>query len=819
MAAGSRPAIADWPRKRQGLFAAAALVVQAAIACAVMWLVSTSGTYPGGGDTYAHLFEAQSVLDGLKSGVAWPLVEPLWYNGAQATRYAGPFFTYALAGCEALAGGALGGFVAFCGLVYLIGALSWLRVGRLTERPWLSLVLGALWFFLPANLAALFQMGNLPGTLCLALLPALLGEFAATAEGAGRGHVAAIAALSAATVLSNPGFAVVEGLGLLLYALCLGLARRKWAGSARALLAVCAGAALCGVWLVPYVVGGGMADVALAQVQGLLSTCSPLGWLQGADAGIYLGVAAAALVIFGLACGRAESRPAFLAALIAVVLTAAAVQPVVRTFTCFAREGSLGLVSVALALAFYAVARWRSLRRPLLVAVLVLLAIDAAPSWQLAYGNHNGASAEKRLERDAESTLIDQACDITVQRLALVDEAGLDAESAYLATSRGVAIAEGSDGRMASAANYEQLDRALEEGRFGYLFDRSLELGCDSVLVRTSLVQEQGPTLASRIDSAAGQSGYELVDESGEYRLYHRSVEGMFGIKSAYEAIAIGTGAGQIALQFPSVEETTSTDLNDYSFDELSDYKTVYLDGFTYSDKATAEQLVRDLAAAGTRVVIMADGMPGEERTGSTTFLGVSDQDITFHNGFPELQTNIGALACQLFPSGHEQWQTVYLNGLDEVWGFIDEDGRELDFFGSVCDGNVVFVGLNLTYFEAVTGDAGVAALLAQALDLDPAELPERELVPLEVSIEGNEVRIEAQDDDVCTALAWQDTFEGAGAAGASCRNGLVYVNAGTTALRMGYPNLAAGLCMSGAGLLGAAALTRRGAHKDPENH
>lgn len=793
---------------------AIALLAHAGVAALVMWLVSTSGTACSGADTFSHLFAGQSLLDGLSQGSLWPLVEPLWYNGAQLMRVTGPVFAYAIAACEALAGGVVGGYVVFCGLVYLAGALGWLWVGRRLERPWLAIAAGALWFALPANLTALFVEGDLARSLGLALLPWLVGALDAFLARGGARRLAGVGAAFALLVLTDVGAASFAGIGVIVFSVRRGVSDGHWARVCEALLACVLGLAACGAWLVPFVAGGGLADMAQVPEQGLGSALASLSWLVGPMSGICLGFAASALIAFGLLCARRESRPAFAAAALLVLLTAATLQPVVRALTCLSRAGSLGLVSVALALALLALLHWRSLRVPVLVTVLALLAVDAAPSWTLVCGAHNGASVQERLGRHAQDTLVDQARAITTQRLALVDEGGLDAESAFLATGAAnpVAIAQGANARAAVAKNYEQLDRALEEGRFGYLFDRSLELGCDSVIVRTSLVRDRADDIPVRIDSAAGQSGYALVAENGDYRLYHRDVDGSFGVQTNYEAIAIGSGAGQIALQFPSVEETSDACLDHYTADELASYKVVYLDGFTYADRQSAEGLIQDVAARGTRVVVLADGMPSDEHTGETSFLGVSAQPITFHGGFPELSTRLGELSCQLFPAGHEHWQTVYLNGLDDVWGSVDEDGRSLAFYGSVCGGNVVFVGLNLTYFEAVTGDAGVAALLADSLALDPAALPTRTLVPVSVHMRADNLMVTTDGDDVDTTLAWQDGF--ASADGASQRNGLLHVDAGATSLSPERPWLAPGVAVSVAGVAAGAlallALARR---------
>ncbi len=794
---------------------AVALLAHAGAVALVMWLVSTSGTTCSGADAFSHLFAGQSLLGGLASGNAWPIIEPLWYNGAQLMRVTGPVCVYVLAGCEALAGGVIGGYVVFCGLVYLLGALGWLVAGRRLGRLWLAIVAGTLWFALPANLTALFVEGDLARSLCLALLPWLVGALDAFLERGGAARAAGVGVAAALLVLTDVGASVLAGIGVAVYGVCWGLSRRRWVRVGEAVLACVLGCAACGAWLVPFVSGGGLASAVQVGVQGLGATLAPRGWLEGSSAGIYLGTAAAVLVAFGILCSRRASRAAFVAAAMLVALTAASLQPVVGPLTCLSRAGSLGLVSVALALVLLALLRWRSLRVPVLVAAIALLALDAAPSWQLLWGAHNEASAEERLERHAADTLVDQARAITVQRLALVDEGGLDAESAFLATGaeQPVAIAQGADARAAVAKNYEQLDRALEEGRFGYLFDRSLELGCDSVIVRTSLVRDRSANISARIDSAAGQGGYALVADNGDYRLYHRDVDGSFGVKTSYEAIAVGTGAGQIALQFPSVEETQDACLDHYTADELAAYKVVYLDGFTYTDQGAAERLVQDVAARGTRVVIMADGMPADEHTGSTSFLGVSAQPITFHGGFPELSTRLGELSCQLFPAGHERWQTVYLNGLDDVWGSVDDAQRSLAFYGSVCGGNVVFVGLNLTYFEAVTADAGVAALLADSLTLDPAALPTRELVPVSVAWGADSLTVEASSDDVDTTLAWQDAF--APTAGAWERDGLLHVGAGTTTISLRRPHLMAGVAVSAAAVAAGALLLRALARRE----
>ena len=120
-----------------------------------------------------------------------------------------------------------------------------------------------------------------------------------------------------------------------------------------------------------------------------------------------------------------------------------------------------------------------------------------------------------------------------------------------------------------------------------------------------------------------------------------------------------------ISLRFPAVEETDSYNLDDYTFEQLSQYKEIFLDGFTYNDKEAAEELIIRLSEAGVKIIISADSIPQDKRTHTQTFLGVTCNAVKFENGYPEMNTRIGRVYTDMFPQGHTEWNTVYLDGLD----------------------------------------------------------------------------------------------------------------------------------------------------------
>ena len=356
----------------------------------------------------------------------------------------------------------------------------------------------------------------------------------------------------------------------------------------------------------------------------------------------------------------------------------------------------------------------------------------------------------------------------------------------------------------AAYRNITQLNEAAEDNAYLYMFDRYLQLGNDSVIV--PIETPDGDRNELELISAAKKSGYSLVTKNDSYMLFHlddkllEDVDKNFGVISKYRGIGIGKSAPTISIDFPMVEETVSWCINDYTYEQLSQYDIVFLAGFTYTDKSAAEEMLIKLSENGTRIIIMADGIPSDENTGSRAFLGLECYPVRFKNGYPELDTIDGYLNCDLFPSGHTDWLTVYVNGLDEVWGTVDDFEQNLPFFGTVKNDNIVVIGLNLSYHYALTKDPTVGALLSHAYKVNTYELPEREIVPLQIDYRNNRIEIVSEYDNVCTTLAWHDIFDADN--GAYTKNHLTFVKKGKTVIKLHYPYLWQGIVITVIGLV-----------------
>ena len=797
------------------VFVLVMVIAYAAIAVLVAWAESKSGAYPDGSDTMFYVYRGDFLYRSIaESGNWYPLLDPQWYNGVETFRYWSPLSSIMLAGCQCLTGGdPLRGYLVFVGLLCFFTMLVWLVIGCTHKRPVLGAVMGPLWFFTSNNLFLLFAEGVIARSIAVMMLPVFLIQLHDWLKDQHWASLLKMILSFAFLVMCHSGWAGMVAITtlvfLLIYALCN---RRRERGSClAAATTMVLGYAICGIWLFVSLRGGitgiDSSSIMVTSFQNLNATLNPFyGWQDGSrwtDAALgyrtYFGIVAFLLCIFGVLFSRRRTVPAFVVAILICLATSTAAYPFIKLLPGGQILWMLRFVSIALGFVMVAFFNWKSLKPAFVVAICVLLAVDALPGLKMITVRWNDVTPEERYASVEQTTLLGEAKQVTNQRLAVIEPKAPVADGIYIAAGYGddaVPIMFGQG--VQSAADYRnivQCNEAAEKGDYLYLFDRCLELGNDTVLVRVHDILN-GAEDISDLDAAAVRLGYELTDQNQDFRLYHLSQNpGTFGVSSTYRCIGIGKSAPVISLMFPTVKETVSTNLNDYTYDELSQYDEIFLSGFTYTNRDEAEELVTRLSENGTRVIIMADGIPEETHTGSKTFLGIDCETIDFYNGFPELDTIDGKLACDLFPAEYADWKTVYVNGLDDVWGTIHEDGRDLDFYGTVKNDNIMVIGLNLTFYFSLTRDNGVGVLLSHALDLSSDELPQRAVVPLEVEYGKRAITITSDLDGVDTTLAYHDIFSSDQEIWDD--NHLLYVNAGTTVVNMRYPYLLEGMAVT----------------------
>ena len=151
----------------------------------------------------------------------------------------------------------------------------------------------------------------------------------------------------------------------------------------------------------------------------------------------------------------------------------------------------------------------------------------------------------------------------------------------------------------------------------------------------------------------------------------------------------------------------------------------------------------------------------------------------------------------------------MYVNGLTNVLATIREGSRTLPVCGTLANSNIKVVALNLTFYESLTQDEGIAQLLSRTLGVLPGECPSRQIIELGIEQKGTSLSIRSDEDDANTGVAALDSMnvvEGS----ARKVNDLVHVDRGTTVIDFAAPWQLPGLILSLLGIAGAAMLSRR---------
>lgn len=822
-------------------------IIYLAVSVLVVFLVKNNGVYPAGSDTMYHIFRGDYVYNSIKEGSWYPIYNSMWYNGVEIMRYWAPLTAYYMALCQMIAGGGqLAGYLIFVGSVCFFNSILWLIIGRKMNRPYLGAFVGLIWFFMPNNLLALFVEGNLARSLCMIFLPVFIYAVCEYLSERKRIYIPIIIVTFALMAMCHLGYAGMIALAVLIYCIVYMFQQGNKRAVLEVIVSILLGFMVLGIWLVASL-NGGITSLDNSEnmanfFQKLVVTLNPLDRIKSNNSHFYYGLAACIIAVCGIFLGYKKSRAGFVTAVVILVCTTTAMYPVLSLLPGSQYLWMLRFISIALCFILYSFLKWDTLKKPLVLLMCALLIADIVPSLTLITGGslftednkislsgmfsrYNSTSednssdisliddilslnmtdtgeAEARINQTQNYTLISKAQNITGQRLALMDASSLGAMGAWLTAdwNNGVPAAFGAGWEAANTStNIANLNKAMAESRFYYMFDRCEELGNDTVIVRLSQLNKYTGTL-DKLDEAANAVGYKLVDYNGDYRLYHLDVNGNWGTISTYEAIGIGSGASGISLRFPAVEETYSYNLDDYTFEQLSQYKEIFLDGFTYNDKEAAEELIIRLSEAGVKIIISADSIPQDKRTHTQTFLGVTCNAVKFENGYPEMNTRIGRVYTDMFPQGHTEWNTVYLDGLDTSYGSVDDNGLSLDFYGTVKNDNIIMCGLGIMNFYSMTGDKTVGRLLENMSGLTQETLPQRKIVPLTIDYTGSTITITSNEDNVNTALAYHDIFSTA--QNIEKKNNLMYIQKGTTVINIKVPYVWQGAIVSIAGII-----------------
>jgi len=801
------------------------VILNIAVALGVIWAVSRSGVLIKGSDSMYHIYRGDWILNSIEAGDKWPLYNPVWYNGVELMRYWPPVAAYLMAFCQFVARSlpsiftdnyVFEGFAVFCGIVYLLGALTWNIAGFVKKRPVTGMIFGILWFFMPQSLHVLYAEGNLPRSIIMAIFPLaflFINEY--LKKGGVKnfiGTAVAFALMCACHVGYSGMVAIAWLIYLLVYRLCCFTGMNKIQKSGKRdlelIVAVICGFAFIGIVLFPSLKGGLASNTSNASqaaegfFQSILITLNPIGKLKGGFTTSYFGIVSFLLAAFGAVASKRRARAGFITALIIVLLTTKTAAPVFQLLPGGSLMWMMRFMQIAAAMIFFSMLEWDSLKKPILAVIIALLAVDCGICVKAFIPQKDEKTVVSSYYEDIkEETLIDEAKAMTKNRIAVIDSVSpMESFVFYLTDYEGSVNQLFGQGWEAASTSLQiaQINEAYDNGYYYFMFDRLLEMGCDTVIVKknAAAVFHYNETEA---EAAAELRGYTKEYDEGIYVVFHyNGIEGAYGTITKYDGIAIGNGAYYISMMFPTICEAPSEYIDDFTLEELSSYKTIYLDGFLYHDVEVAEDLITKAAEAGSEVYVLADGIPENYQTKTNRFLGVECQSVQFDNGFPAFQTTkFGEIELALFPDEFKNWKTVYMNGLTEVLGYSEVLDEQMPFWGKGTNDNITFIGFNLTYYYSRTRDRNVGAILAGIIDVSDHEVPERQIVPLDITYGDNSITIYSPEDNVNTSIAEHDIFRG----DFRTFNRLVFVDKGETEITYSYPYPVQGILVTLAGV------------------
>ena len=776
------------------------IIIPAAVG--IYFLLTKTGLYPWAEDTWGHMFKAHLLYTEVLKGNYYPLYTDYWYNGIQPFRYWAPLPYYILLVFEIITkGDSLISYNLFVAFIYAAGSIGWVLWGIKIKSAKAGLLFGALWFFLPDNLIVLFVEGNIPRVVVTTIFPYLmLGVWEYLEKRNGKGFIMIAVCMFLASI-SHIMIAAMAGITLFLFVTIYGFMNKKLKHAIEILWIAIFAIVCTGIWLYPALQGGLMAQdpEAVQEVMKNLTypvaqSLNPFIRLRNKEL-FYFGVSTFVISLLGVAFGNKKTKACFLTALVVFLGTTKAAVPVLIKLPLSQLLWMMRFAPMALGIFFIGLLAWKDLKPYVFILFCLFIMWDNYISYKAVFYNK-----EEPLElKEAISAGVDSAR----SRIALLDLSKYGSFPSYYftyndLTDKHIPQVYGWAWQGAKTApNIMWINSALENGYYSFMFDRCIELGADTLIVKRNEIKDM-----QSFYSAAKNAGYTVIEIREMTITLKLQVDGTFGTRVYYEGLAIGKYAPNISYMFPACEVGASDYIEDYSLSDLLQYRTIYLSGFKYRDQKKAEDMVMDLSQKGVKVLIDLTGAQTSILSSRQEFLGVIAQPVKLFGSFGQLKLYDKYITVKDFPKEYEEWNTFFLVNLDKVYGETEFNNQYIDFLGTKYNDNIMFVGLNLPFYTMNTKETEMLKLFEQLTDIMYNMPPKREVINLEIMKKDNFITIEADRSNVITDLSNLDAFipvEGEFRE----RHSLLQMKGRRIVCKVGYPYMIHGILTSLAGIAG----------------
>lgn len=759
------------------------MVLSVVIAACVGFFLYGSGLYLHGDAIYAQLYKLDAVAGSMREGALFPLYAGNWYNGYEIFRFSPPTVYIIVVMLSGIFDADFHiGICIFYGIMAFVSMMGFFLFGVKQRKVVAAFFAGIAFLLLPSTFTAVILEGSLDIVMGLALIPLTLYFLHSFITWKNRLAILPFSVMMCLLVLSHYILAIAFGGVLVIYLIFYAIAMKEWKFESAAIGNMLLLYAVMGYFLYPALSGG------------LLSRPHSSQW----DVELSLGIPILVIAILGLVTTDRKRFAGFFLTIVFCVLSFSVMEPVRKLISSPTLQRSYWYLISITAVLLFTLLLWDRLRIFFLLIALCVMVGEGVP---LMMSLQEGDYALQDSETLIDDYLLAEAASWTDNRIALMDMATLGAFPQWYFARQGVDSMFGWDYENAlTVRNQTSLNEAFFDGFYDYMFDRLLLYGNDTAVILKSLLEEGA---YENLTAAAGRNGYEVVAENENVIVFKQTVvESAYGVITNYENLAIGENAYYISYIYPSFGYGASSCIEDYTIEELSQYRKVYLSGFTYREKEKAENMLKELSVKGTEVYIDMQHIPVNNITGKNEFMGAYAQFVQFFEDFPVLENNNGNQFKLDFKAGsYSVWDTVYVSGCEDVIKETAyEDKSHLVYWGQNHDPNVTFMGFNLVYYYLTTHNQDLKRFLDEEMSLSSEDLPQPVIVPIQLERDSGKITVHAQDDRVNCNIAGVDTLESDRIV--TTQENLFVVNQGDTTLRIIHTGHREGMFLSIIGII-----------------
>jgi len=757
----------------------AGIVIGAAIS---LYLMLTHFT-PVGNDIFGHLYKAEILFDNIRNYNFYPLYTTEWYNGIQLFRYWPIFTYYVLAFVNFLTHDIVSAYYVYAGLTFFMSYLGFVLIGKREGKNAVFMAIGILYWFLPDNLRVFFGEGNLSRVMIYAMLPLFFYFYTNLLEHKKNFIVTSL--LAALITATHFMLAAMCAVIFVIYGFFKGMKNRT---QLYGFYVFVTGILIAGILLLPGLSGGLVSDSSSAAVDTIQDWSQPLynsvNPFNRFKTNCSFGIGVLFMAVFGIitACRNKEEKSGLVVGLIFFILSDSVFTAVFKQLPLSQVFWMTRFVQMCYILILYDFGRLTltPYKRYAVIGITVLDILPSLPFFTL----------KSDLHYMEEAYLLEEAVDITQNRLGLVDESSFGSYPSYYALKHNTAYTEGWAIQGAStSSNIISMTESLQHGYYGYTFHQLLQLGSDAVIIKKAFEKDYDGLIR-----AAGEYGYELVRESTDAYLFDLTgVTGAFGVSSRFNSLAIGDSSIFISYLYPGFRQSDSDYLTDYEIEELLQYDKIYLSNFKYDRVEHAEEMIEKLSEEGVKVYIDCTHMPINVLSISdflgveSRFISISDfSTIEYEGQQVDIDMPYEWYSAYLVPSGKENLKEyTYQYGTQTIDYLIQKD-------------NITFIGLNLVYLYYENEDEDLLKMLDNILDITQEDrIVQEEIVPIKVQYAKNRIMIDTPKR-VNTTIAFQDNFKSEQQI--ASEDNMLVAEQGLTTIHIYYKHLLLGLFCSIAG-------------------